>query len=464
MFLNKVRATIDSFGMLRPGEKIVAGVSGGSDSVALLFVLNELKPFYPGTDVVVCHINHGLRGRESDQDEQFVRDIASRLGFTFEYRRVDTQGFRKRNRLSLEDAARKLRYEIFSEVMKETSVQKIATAHTLDDQAETVLMRFLRGSGAQGLSGIKPSDKNLIRPLINVTKEEARQWLDSKGVAWREDSSNESNEFLRNRIRNELLPTLRTYNPAIERVLCRTAAVSAAQADFISQEAEKRMKTIVKFVAGGILGRTEALLLEPPAIRFSIMRKSIFAVKGDLYSISAGHLFSIDELIRSDRSSGEINLPGGIVFSSAYGFFFFARRQSFSPFLTEINGYGSTKVTEDLEVSVELTSDRSLWGRWDLGYFSSQKIRFPLSVRSFSDGDRFVPLGMRGQKKLKDFFIDEKVPRFIRKKVPVFETRDGIIWVGGLRTDERFKADSSITPWLRITISGSLRELLCFTK
>ena len=240
MFLGKVRETVDSFGMLCPGEKVVAGVSGGSDSVALIFVLGELRRFYPGIDIVVCHVNHGLRGRESDQDERFVRDMAFRLGFMFECRRVDTEDFRNRNRLSLEDAGRKLRYEVFSEVMEGTSARRIATAHTLNDQAETVLMRFLRGSGARGLSGISPSDGSLIRPLINVTKDEARRWLESKGVVWREDSSNELNQFLRNRIRNELLPVLETYNPAVQRVLSRTAAVSAAEADFISREAEKK--------------------------------------------------------------------------------------------------------------------------------------------------------------------------------------------------------------------------------
>ena len=119
------------------------------------------------------------------------------------------------------------------------------------------------------------------------------------------------------------------------------------------------------------------------------------------------------------------------------------------------------KIKDDLEVSVELTSDRSLWGRRDVGYFSPGKIQFPLSVRSFSEGDSFVPLGMRGRKKLKNFLIDEKVPRFIRKKVPVFETRDGIIWVGGLRIDERFRAHDSAAPWIRIILDGSLHELLC---
>ena len=461
MFLGKIRKTVDSFGMLSPGDVVVAGVSGGSDSMALLSVLWDLREFYPDTDVVVSHVNHGLRGAESDEDAEFVREAARRLGFSFECVRVDTEGFRKKRGLSLEDAARELRYGFFNDILAKRSAQKIATAHTLNDQAETVVMRLIRGSGSQGLAGIRPSIGNIIRPLINVTKLEAREYLRSKGVSWREDSTNSSDEFLRNRIRNEFIPLLQSYNPAVEQVLSRVAAVCAAEADFISAEGEKRFGKLARVVAGGVLGDTEEFLREPPAIRFSVMRKSILTVKGDLDSVSAKHLFSIDEVVRSSGPSAEVDLPGGVVFHSGHGVFFFAREENFREFPpTEIKSHGIHRVSPDLEVTVELTDDVSLWGAADVGYFALEKVGFPVTLRSFCEGDRFVPLGMRGAKKLKDFFIDEKIPRFLRKKVPVFETRDGIIWVGGLRTDNRFRADKRKGPWLRIRIRGSSQELL----
>ena len=465
MFLGKIRKTVDSFGMIAPGDMVVAGVSGGSDSMALLFALWDLREFYPGMEVIVSHVNHGLRGAESDEDAEFVREAARRLGFPFECVRVDTEGFRKKRGLSLEDAARELRYGFFNDVLMKRSARRIATAHTLNDQAETVIMRFMRGSGSQGLAGIRPSVGNIIRPLINVTKREAVEYLRSKEESWREDSTNSSDEFLRNRVRNELIPLLESYNPAVEQVLSRAAAVSAAEADFISAETEKRFGKIARAVAGGVLGDTEKLLREPPAIRFSVMRKSVLAVKGNLNSVSAKHLFSIDEVLRSGEPSAEVNLPGGVVFHAGHGVFFFTREEKFREFPpTEIKTHGTRKVSRDLEVTVELTDDASLWGAADVGYFAPGKVGFPVTLRSFSEGDRFVPLGMKGAKKLKDFFIDEKIPRFLRKKVPVFETRDGIIWVGGLRMDDRFKADETKAPWLRISIRGSSRKLLGLAK
>lgn len=429
--------------------------------MALLFALWDLREFYPDTDVVVSHVDHGLRGAESDEDAEFVREAARQLDFSFECVRVDTESFRKKRGLSLEDAARELRYGFFNDILAKRSAQRIATAHTLNDQAETVIMRLIRGSGCQGLAGIRPLVGNIIRPLINVTKLEAREYLHSKGLSWREDSTNSSDEFLRNRIRNELVPLLENYNPAVEQVLSRVAAVCAAEADFISAEGEKRFSEIVRVVGGGVLGDTEKLLRQPLAIRFSVMRKSILAVKGDLNSVSAKHLFSIDEIVRSGDPSAEVDLPGGIVFHAGQGAFFLAREENLRGFPpTEIKGHGTHRVFPDLEVAVELTEDVSLWGAPDVGYFSPQKVGFPITLRSFSEGDRFVPLGMRGTKKLKDFFIDEKIPRFLRKKVPVFETRDGIVWVGGLRTDNRFRADKRKGPWFRIRICGSSQKLL----
>ncbi|MDE0520244.1 MAG: tRNA lysidine(34) synthetase TilS [Candidatus Dadabacteria bacterium] len=170
-------------------------------------------------------------------------------------------------------------------------------------------------------------------------------------------------------------------------------------------------------------------------------------------------------MLGSGEPSAEVNLPGGVVFHAGHGVFFFTREEKFREFpQTEIKNHGTHRISRDLEVAVELTDDASLWGAADVGHFAPEKVGFPVTLRSFSEGDRFVPLGMRGAKKLKDFFIDEKIPRFLRKKVPVFETRDGIIWVGGLRMDNRFKADETKGPWLRIRIRGSSQKLLDLAK
>lgn len=424
--------------------------------MALLCVLREL-----GASVVVSHFNHGLRGDESSADAEHVRKAAERYGFVFECAEADTEAFRKREGLSTEDAARKLRYDFFDDVMKKHSASRIATGHTLNDQAETVIMRLLRGSGSLGLSGIRPSRGNVIRPLINVTRDEVKEYLGSRGVTWKEDSTNVSDRFLRNRIRNELVPLLETYNPDAQRVLSRLATVCSMESDFIRSEAAGRFEGVVSSGPGCFFGKAADLASQPDAVRLSIIRKAISELKGNLLGISSKHVFAADELLKSSGPAASADLPGGIVFCRGHGVFLFARGEEFfSPVSAQVDGPGRFRTSGDFEIEVAVTDDVSFWGRRDTGYFSPEKVSFPISARSFEDGDRFVPLGMKKLKKLKDFFIDEKIPRFVRRKIPVFETRDGIIWIGGLRQDERFRADRTKGPWLRIRVSGIFRELV----
>lgn len=456
MLLNKARKTVNSLGMFVPGEKIVAGVSGGADSMALLCVLREL-----GANVVVSHFNHRLRGDESSADAEHVRKATERYGLVFEYAEADTEAFRKKEGLSTEDAARKLRYDFFNDVVKKHSAARVATGHTLNDQAETVIMRLLRGSGSLGLSGIRPSRGDVIRPLINVTRDEVKEYLRSRGVEWREDSTNISDRFLRNRIRNELVPLLETYNPDTQRVLSRLATVCSVESDFIRSEAARRFESVVSSGPGCFFGKAADLASQPDALRLSIMRKAVSDLKGNLLGISSKHIFAAEELLKSSGPATSIDLPGGIVFCRGHGVFLFARAEGFfSPVSAQVEGPGRFNTSGDMEIEVAFTDDISFWGSRDTGYFPPEKVSFPISARSFRDGDRFVPLGMRKSKKLKDFFIDEKIPKFVRRKIPIFETRDGIIWIGGLRQDERFRADRTKGPWLRIRVSGVFRELV----
>ncbi len=197
--LARVKKTLKKYKMLTQGEKVILGVSGGADSIAMLYALNELVDY--GLELIVAHLNHGIRGDEAKGDAEFVKETAKSLRLTFVYGEVDTLSFKEESQLSLEDAARTLRYKFFDQVLNKHYATKIATAHTLDDQAETVLMRLLRGSGSRGLSGIPPVSNSIVRPLIDTSRSEIEEYLRSKGVEWVEDSTNESPEFLRNRIR-----------------------------------------------------------------------------------------------------------------------------------------------------------------------------------------------------------------------------------------------------------------------
>jgi len=231
--LARVKKTLKKYKMLTQGEKVILGVSGGADSIAMLYALNELVDY--GLELIVAHLNHGIRGDEAKGDAEFVKETAKSLRLTFVYGEVDTLSFKEESQLSLEDAARTLRYKFFDQVLNKHYATKIATAHTLDDQAETVLMRLLRGSGSRGLSGIPPVSNSIVRPLIDTSRSEIEEYLRSKGVEWVEDSTNESPEFLRNRIRQDLLVELESYNPQIKETLSRTAEILRSEEVYSAQ-------------------------------------------------------------------------------------------------------------------------------------------------------------------------------------------------------------------------------------
>jgi len=452
MIQNEFAKTVLEYGMFNTGDKVVVGVSGGSDSVCLLHLLSGLKKLR--LELIVAHFNHRLRGKESERDEKFVKKTSEELGLPFVSDSADTISFKNREGLSVEDAARQLRYIFYQEVLDKYDADKIATAHTLEDQAETVLMRMLRGSGSSGLSGIPPVNDTIVRPLLGISKDKITNYLKSKKIKWIEDSSNSSSIFLRNKIRNELIPELRKYNPNIVEVLSRTSNLLRLESDFINIQAESAFKKVFFKRHFGYIAKTEDYLKLHKAIRLCILRKCIEKLKGDLKSVSMVQILSIDEQINSEKASCEVVLPGKFIFSKGYKIFSISGRDNKEAgFQIKINEYGAYKYPNGLKLLFEKTSDRSEWLNENVGHFSLKKVSFPITVRNIKPGDRFRPLGVKGYKKIKDFFIDEKVPRFLRKSVPLVECAEGVIWVGGFRIDERFKVNDREKNFLRISLS-----------
>ena len=438
--------------MISPGDKVVVALSGGSDSVGLLHLLLNLKSF--NLKLVAAHYNHKLRGDESDRDAAFVKQLAKELGVEFEYgENKDDDYWNKKKGLSHEDAARRLRYEFLEYVLEKCEARKIATAHTLDDQAETVIMRIIRGSGSHGLSGIPPVNAKIFRPLIEIQKSEVRDYLKLNQISWVEDLSNSSTQFQRNKIRLELFPILNEINPGINRVLLRSSEIFRIESGFIDQCVNKVFESVIVKKPFGYIGRSKEYLSQNKAIRLGILRKTIELLKGDLKSVSAVHLLVIDELIGANKSSGEILLSDNIRFNKGYNLFCLLDRSKFNEnYSYEIADRDVYSFDNEFKVSVDITSDRSRWDDESVGFFSVKKVKFPLTVRNYRSGDRFKPLGLKGFKKVKDLFIDEKIPRFLRKTIPIFETADGIIWVGGVRNDDRFKVNKGDSKFLRIKI------------
>ncbi len=450
--LSRVRKTIEKYDMLRPGDKVVVGLSGGADSVSLLHALHGLKGY--NLTLIAAHLNHGIRGKEAGRDAEFSRGVAESLGVEFELGEADAPALRKQSRISLEDAARVLRYEFFEEVRKKHKANKIATAHTLDDQAETVLMRLIRGSGTRGLSGIPPvSGKYIARPLIETDRAAIESYLKSRSIEWIEDSTNRERDYLRNRIRLDLLPALSEYNPKIRETLARTADILRLEEDFISREAEKGFRKVFNREGGELTGDLNKYKRLHGALRIAVLMRALSEKREGLKNISSIHLTAADGFLTSMAASGESVFPGGSVIVKGHGSFLVTTKDKLAKGFSYMIPSPGRWTFDELEVEIEETQAKGLEEeREDVVYLDPEAVKFPIKVRSFKPGDRFVPLGMKSRKKVKDFFIDQKIPAFMRMRVPIFLSAGEIIWIGGMRIDERAKIEGKRGKALRLTL------------
>ncbi len=418
--LLKVQAALAK--MLEPGEALLVGVSGGPDSVALLDTLVK-----SGWRPHVCHLNHQLRGPASDADAEFVRALATQYGLknTIEWRKVAGD----------EDGARRARHEFFAKVAAQTGIQKLALAHTADDQVETFLLRLLRGAGVPGLVGIWPERQlgklRVIRPMLKVRRTEVLEYLSAQGLKYREDASNADTRFTRNRIRHELLPLLeRDFNPAIREVLLHTAEILRDEDFYLLHHVAQRFyMTVCQNDAVNV----KALANCPVAIQRRVLR---FWLGGDAES---GPRFTFDQIeaVRhaalGDSPSAEVDLPYELVVYREYEWLRKDQRSELEPIrgLWPLSLCGETTIGE-LGVRFVIGEEGER--------FDADALGDGLFVRTWENGDRFQPLGMSEAKKLQDFFVDEKVPRRRRGRVPLVCAADGrIAWVVGHRIADLFK-------------------------
>jgi tRNA(Ile)-lysidine synthase len=285
-----VRKTIQKYDMLQLGDRVVVGVSGGADSVALLHALWELRGDFH-LSLMVAHLDHGLRP-EGEKEANFVRKLAGKLGAPFHCRKADVGSYQKEKGLTVQEAAREVRYTYFSEVAKKNRASKIALGHTADDQAESIIMRILRGSGTRGLSGIPPVRNGLyIRPLIEVWREEIESFLKGKRILYLTDPSNKSLHYLRNRVRHELLPVLRQYNPRVRQVLVQMADLFRAEEEFWQKYLTKKFPCVVRSrKKEHLILDVPSLAAQPLPIRLRCLRHAIEKVQDHLRRVNLSHI------------------------------------------------------------------------------------------------------------------------------------------------------------------------------
>lgn len=457
--IHRVRKAIEGAELFDKGEGIVVAVSGGADSVALLHILHALSPDY-GWRLTAAHLNHGLRGAEADEDEAFVQRLCAALRVPCRSQRLDVRAIAEVSRgASLEETARVVRYRWLRETADHCGARKIATGHHRDDQAETVLMNLIRGSGVEGLKGIDPFyEGRIVRPLLGVEKEEILAFLHRKGQPFRADSSNQDTAFFRNRVRTELLPLLTDrFNPKIAGSLCRTAEIARREDDYLQGEVSRILGR------WGIRpGQREVNLPMDEwrdlhiALQGRIVKHLLgtMAVPGS--RIGHRHIEAVLSACGPPEHCLVLHLPGGIVLSRSKNGLQILRteirkrrgagiseQQKTPEFAYPIPIPGAVRIREtgaEIRFAIgDPPSFEELRRSARIAYLDLEGTEPPFLIRNFRPGDRIEPLGMGGTQKVKALFIDAKVPHELRNRIPLLVDQRSILWIAGLKISEKVR-------------------------
>ena len=437
------------------GRRLVLAVSGGPDSMALLYTICSLRKELDLT-LHGAHLDHGLRGKASREDARIVGECFSRLGIDATLESADVAGYQKSRRLSVEEAAREVRYTFLARVAEHQNAAAVVLGHTADDQAESVLMHLLRGSGLTGLRGMQPVTSRteggrqivLVRPLLELSRAETEACCEAMGLEPRRDETNDLTAFTRNRVRLELLPLLESYNPSIKQGLVRLARNASLDSDYIQRQVDSIWDQVCTADVDGVTINLTAFHALHPALQMYLLRGAVLRVKGDLRDLELVH---VEDMVRlSLGPAGKaIDLPGGVRFAVSYGEAAITSIKRANPGSTPpkpIAGCHEVRLSgvsalPGWEVRADLTPAGDPTRTSDLvSVLSRRALGDKLWVRSRNPGDRFQPLGMAHQKKLQDFMVDCKIPRDRRDHIPLLVTPRGIAWVVGWRIAEWAKA------------------------
>lgn len=464
--LERVRKEIARYQMVEPGQLVIVGVSGGPDSVALLHIFRclagELK-----ISLHAAHLNHMFRGEEARADASFVGELCSRWGIpcTVEERNVPAHA--RENRLSAQVAARDIRYRFFYDVLKRTAGNKIALAHHADDQAESVLMNLLRGTGLRGLSGIPPvRDHLFIRPLLNLRRQEIELYCREQDIPFRTDSSNMKMLYRRNKLRHQLIPLLeREYSPGLVPVLNRLAAQARADEEFMEEQAQQAYQQVVLSQASSSLVLDRRVLAElPVALVRRVLRIAWENMRGSKQDLGFEHIEHLLERLKGGGPERIWELPGGLKARLSHHTLSFLARQ---PEPSVFSKTGELPVPGSFVTSADLKITSRVMGREEFPANPGElpanqvvldyaKVKLPLAVRFRQAGDVLVPFGLGGKVKLKKLLIDRKIPRHLRDKIPlVVEQKTGkIVWVAGIRLAADIGIDDTTEKVILLTLEN----------
>ncbi len=439
----KVQATIAKHHMLTPGDPVLVGISGGADSVALLHILHAL-----GYKLFAAHVNHNLRGREAMRDQKFVAQLCNQLKIPFLLLDANVKQLAAQEGVSIEVAGRNIRYRFFEAAARSQGAKKIAVAHTKNDSAETVLLNLIRGSATHGQRGIPPVNGAVIRPMIDVERYEIEAYLAKNHIEFMLDSTNTESVFTRNLVRNKVLPELKTVNPNIVATIVRNANIireeSACLDEIISDIAKKRISFTHGAVQLDLNGELHV------GIKRLLALKAIERLKGDTFGLTQKH---IDEILSLSRGGSKFILPKYLTASYNYGILnFIAGSRKPNKFCYRISGLSRIYIPE-IDKAFRFEILNGYHGTFDENccLINLDGLQEPLYLRSRKMGDRFIPSGMQSHKKLQDFFVDKKVPSFLRDSIPILATDTRIAAVLGMRVSTDFLVHKDTQRVLKIT-------------
>lgn len=464
--LAEVQRTVTAYHMLSPGDRVLVGVSGGPDSMVLLDLLNRLAPALK-ISLGVAHLNHGLRGDSADHDARTARQAANRFRLPYYVVNADVARVKQGLKLSLEEAARRVRYAFFRKIMLDAKYSKLALGHHLDDNAEQMLMAILRGAGSRGLAGIAPFRQNrILRPLIHVRRSQIEAYAEKTGILWATDATNQDLRFMRNRIRHHLLPLLSSqYNPRIAKQLGQLADLMRTEEDWINDLIIAPYNgALVEQDNDCLVFNADALRQMHPALVRRLIRRALLELSGTLRRISFTHITDVQGIIAKGTEGKSVHLPRGIRVHRHKNRLEIARVKNYRRPANRHERAGPSATQRVIPLPFPRTIKFAAMGigmtffccrpdqmpPWhdigeDQAFFDMDCLSLPLILRSKAPGDRFIPLGSAGSQKVKKYFIDHHIPRKDRTRATILTDQRQIIWLVGQRIDDRIKVTSATT-------------------
>mgnify|MGYP001290601962 FL=1 len=434
--IKKIKKNISENSIIDEKDRILVGLSGGPDSIFLLYILHN----YFNNQLIIAHINHKLRGVDSDLDEKFVRTISQKLKIPLYVIREDIRKLSNENKKSIEEVGREVRFSFFDKTLKVENFNKIALGHNLDDNVETILINFIKGSGTKGLIGIPEKRDNIIHPIINIKKEEILKFLEENKIEYRVDKTNFEIDFLRNKVRNYLLPIIeKEFNKNFKEKILSLSNILKVEDRFLDNLVENIKNDLMEFEDDFIKIDNKKFQKLDLSLKRRLIRKAIDYFNRDLREYPLEHIDKVISL-ENKKTGKEIELPFNLIAVKDKNKIIIEKKGVEIPnFYIEIPDIG---LYELAGMKIELTLVEKISKVKDIftSFFDYDKIEFPIKFRKPKFGEKFKPLGLKEEKKIQDFFVDNGIPKSVRWNLPILlDKKDDILWIVGVRISDDYK-------------------------